>query len=104
MLGPVLKPEWIQLEGVPFHAWDERVFTCLGECLGIVMEVDTKAKQRKRIDMVRVLILSGPLRSLPESLVLEVSRLDSLSPSEWKKKVVVWRSICHRRWTNGNLH
>ena len=79
VLGPVLKPEWIQLEGVPLHTWDERVFTCLGECLGTVMEVDTKAKQRKRMDMVRVLILSDPLQSLPESLVLEVSRLDSVS-------------------------
>lgn len=51
-------------------------FSCMGECLGTVMEVDTKAKQRKSIDMVRVLILSDPLRSLTESLVLEVSRLD----------------------------
>lgn len=53
------------------HAWDERVFLRLGECLGVVMEVDEEAKQRRRLYMVRMLILRYPLR-LPESLALEV--------------------------------
>ena len=31
VLGPVLNPYWIRLEGIPLHTWDERVFLCLGE-------------------------------------------------------------------------
>jgi len=30
VLGPVLQPSWIEMEGIPLHAWDERVFSHLG--------------------------------------------------------------------------
>lgn len=47
VLGPLLHPYWIHLEGIRLHAWDERVFLRLGECFGVVMEVDEEAKQRR---------------------------------------------------------
>ena len=44
VLGPVLHPTWIRLVGILLHAWDEKVFRCLGNCLGVVMEIDDAAK------------------------------------------------------------
>lgn len=72
VLGPVLKPSWIQMEGIPLHAWDVKVFSHLGECLGVVMHIDEDAIQKKRLDKVKVLILRDPQRRLPTYLVLDV--------------------------------
>lgn len=49
-IGPVLNPVWVRLEGIPLHAWHERVFARIGECLGVVMEVDEEAKNKNRIN------------------------------------------------------
>ena len=43
VLGPALKPVWTQMEGIPLHAWDESSCSRLGECLGLVMQIDEKA-------------------------------------------------------------
>lgn len=72
VLGPVLHPVWVSLKGIPLHAWDEKVFHRLGECLGIVMEIDEEATCRERIDRVRVLILRDPQRSIPQKIALEI--------------------------------
>lgn len=72
VLGAQLQPSFIRLEGIPLHAWDESVFKCLGDCLGVVMEIDDAAKQKKRIDKVHLLILRNPYLRLPKSLPLDV--------------------------------
>ena len=60
VLGPVLRPTWVRLEGIPLHAWDERVFHSLGECLGVLMEIDDEATKKITLDKVRLLILRDP--------------------------------------------
>ncbi|RWR87062.1 pentatricopeptide repeat-containing protein isoform X2 [Cinnamomum micranthum f. kanehirae] len=72
VLCPVLHPIWVRLEGIPLHAWDEKVFQRLGECLGTVMEIDKDATSGPRIDMVRLLILRDSHRRIPEIVALEV--------------------------------
>lgn len=72
VLGPMLKPSWVQMEGILVCAWDVKVLSHLGECLGVVMHIDEDAIQKKRLDKVRVLILRDPQRCLPASLVLDV--------------------------------
>ena len=62
VLGPVLRPTWVRLEGIPLHAWDERVFHSLGECLGVLMEIDDEATKKITLDKVRLLILRDPQR------------------------------------------
>ena len=49
-----------------------KVFSRLGECLGLVIQIDENAIQKQRVDRVRILILRDPKCSLPESLVLEI--------------------------------
>lgn len=44
VLGPVLYPFWVRMEGIPLHASDESVLLCLGECLGVLMEIVEDAK------------------------------------------------------------
>lgn len=72
MLGPDLKPFWITMEGIPLHPWEARVFHRLGECLGVVLEIDEEANRRKRVDKVRLLTLRDPLQFLPPSLPSDV--------------------------------
>eukprot|EP00268_Persea_americana_P059850 TRINITY_DN7393_c0_g2_i1.p1 TRINITY_DN7393_c0_g2~~TRINITY_DN7393_c0_g2_i1.p1 ORF type:complete len:266 (+),score=55.36 TRINITY_DN7393_c0_g2_i1:959-1756(+) len=71
VLGPVLQPSWIQVEGIPLHAWDETAFSRLGECLEVVQEID-EVKKKLQIDRARILILRDPQRQLPPKLDLEV--------------------------------
>lgn len=72
VIGPVLHPIWVRLEGILMHAWHESVFARVGDCLGVVMEVDEEAKNKNRIDQVRILVLKDPHRSLPQTVALEV--------------------------------
>lgn len=60
------------MEGIPRHAWDERVFSHLGECLKVVLEIDEEAKKKLRTDRIRIIILRDPQRQLPPKLDLEV--------------------------------
>eukprot|EP00268_Persea_americana_P060228 TRINITY_DN7477_c1_g1_i5.p1 TRINITY_DN7477_c1_g1~~TRINITY_DN7477_c1_g1_i5.p1 ORF type:complete len:335 (-),score=59.40 TRINITY_DN7477_c1_g1_i5:653-1657(-) len=72
VLGPALHPVWVRLRGIPLHAWDEKVFHRLGECLGMVMEIDKEAVCQQRVDRVRVLILRDPQQSIIQKIALEV--------------------------------
>lgn len=73
VIGTGLHPVWVWLEGIPLHVWHERVFARIGECLGVVMEVDEEGKNKNRIDYVRIFILKDPHPSLPQTVALEVA-------------------------------
>ena len=47
VIGLELKTCWVRLVGIPLHAWDGLVFKCLGDCLGVVMEIEEKAVKKK---------------------------------------------------------
>eukprot|EP00268_Persea_americana_P021829 TRINITY_DN21728_c0_g2_i1.p2 TRINITY_DN21728_c0_g2~~TRINITY_DN21728_c0_g2_i1.p2 ORF type:complete len:181 (+),score=37.96 TRINITY_DN21728_c0_g2_i1:735-1277(+) len=72
VLGPILHHTWMRVEGIPHHAWDERVFQRLGECLGTVLKIDEEAKSRQGIDGVKLLILRDPQRCTLKMVDLEV--------------------------------
>ena len=72
VIGPVPQPIWVQFVGVPLHTWDEKAFQCLGECLGVVMEIDDEANTKQRRDRVRLMVMCDPQRRLPEIIPLEV--------------------------------
>lgn len=82
VLGGQSQPSFIRMEGIPLHVWDESVFKCLGDCLGVVMKIDDAAKQKRRIDNVHLLILRNPNLRLPKSLPLDVGVRFSISVSE----------------------
>ncbi|XXG68571.1 hypothetical protein AAC387_Pa06g1628 [Persea americana] len=91
VLRPVLQPRWIQMEGIPLHAWDERVFSRLGECLGVVLEIDEEAKKKLRIDRVCILILRDPRQQLPPKLDLEVVG------GGCRRSILYWYHYCRKK-------
>lgn len=50
VLGPSLRPAWIRLEGIPFHARSKKIFRCIGECFGQVLEVDEDFVLLRKVD------------------------------------------------------
>lgn len=72
VLGPVLKPSWVRLEGIPLHAWDVKAFHLLGEILGVLLEIDEAAAIKQRID---ILIRRDPQRLLTKIIALHVNRV-----------------------------
>lgn len=51
-------PRWVRMSGVPMHAWRERIFRLLGDCLGYTVEVkqDTISKEVLIHGRVKVLL------------------------------------------------
>lgn len=60
------------MEGIPLHAWSEKVIRCLGECFGQVMEVKDKSVSQRRVDRACVKVLCDSQRMLPRIVALEV--------------------------------
>lgn len=51
VLGPNLRPQWLQLDGIPLHAWSEEFFHSIGECFGPVVKIDNEARSRRWVDV-----------------------------------------------------
>lgn len=57
VLGPSFQVSWIRMTGIPLHAWYEKVFRCIGECFGQVLEVDDDFVTQRRVDCARMKVL-----------------------------------------------
>lgn len=60
------------MEGIPLHAWSEKVIRCLGECFGQVLEVKDKSVSQRRVDHACVKVLCDSQRMLPRMVAPEV--------------------------------
>lgn len=47
-------------------------FPLIGECLGVVLEMDEDSKTKKRLDRIQMLIWMDPQKLLPKSLAMDV--------------------------------
>jgi hypothetical protein len=51
---------WINMSGIPLHAWGENTFRALANRYGMFLEVDVGTRSRRRLDMARVKIEASP--------------------------------------------
>lgn len=78
VLGPMVEPIWVRLEGIPLHAWAPEVFQLLGNCLGSVVQTDEAAISRTQLDAIPVKILRVASVRLPRFPPLIVEGLKFL--------------------------
>lgn len=72
VLGPSFLVSWIRMEGIPLHAWSEKVFRCIGECFGQVLEVDDDSVTKRRVDRARVKVLCDVHQAIHGTGTMEV--------------------------------
>lgn len=80
---------WLNVEGVPLHAWNDDNFKKIGSCVGRVILIDNNTSQRKVLDGGRLLV-STELSNICKTISLKVSSKDY---------VVSIREMFEGRWS-----
>lgn len=74
-LQPSHRLTWLYIWGVPLKAWDVEHFATLVSGCGEFIELDEETKERKRMDVARVLVRTTEKPNIARSLLAIVDRM-----------------------------
>jgi hypothetical protein len=66
------KRVWVKCRGVPLHVWEEKCFKMMGDFLGEFPDFDLATAERKRLDVVRLLIATENFAFINQKLRLKM--------------------------------